>query len=349
MKDPRVALVILTHDRRETVCRTLAETLALPEAPAVVLVDNGSSDGTADAVAARFPAVHVVRLARNIGAAARNAGVWRARAPYVALSDDDTTWRPGSLARAADHLDAHPRLAIVTGRVLVGAAGREDPTCTEMAASPLAADDLPGPAVLGFLAGASMVRRAAFLGAGGFDPAFFIGGEERLLAVDLASAGWAIAYAPDVLVHHDPCAQRDAVARRRLLVRNAIWVAWLRRPARSALRETCRIVRAAGADAAVVRGVLEALRGVAWVFRRRRVVPAGVEAALRLIEAGGSEPRRVDEVRRHGAGRRPARGDDDQRPVGHQARRPERRPEAGEERIPAPRPRQGDRRQSPHE
>src|SRR5581483_5401490 len=143
--------------------------------PEIVVVDNGSTDGTAAAVRQRFPMVRCLRLARNRGAAARNAGVQACRRPYIALCDDDTWWEPGSLRRAADLLDAHPSLAVLTARVLVGTEDRLDPTCAAMAASPLPAPPgLPGAAILGFLAGASVVRRAAVLAAGGFEPRFFL-------------------------------------------------------------------------------------------------------------------------------------------------------------------------------
>jgi glycosyltransferase involved in cell wall biosynthesis len=118
-KDERVAIVVITHNRREEVLRSLARHARLPEQPAIIVVDNASVDGTACAVAEQFPRVHVLRSATNLGAAARTLGVRHAEAPYVALCDDDTWWSPGSLRRAANLFNIHPRLAVATGRVLV--------------------------------------------------------------------------------------------------------------------------------------------------------------------------------------------------------------------------------------
>ena len=152
-----VSVVVLTHQRAAEAARTAERLLALPEAPPVIVVDNASSDGTASTIRARLPSVRLLALSVNLGAAARNVGVLAAATDYVALCDDDTWWAPGALARAVAMLDAHPRLAVVTGRVLVGADGHEDPTCTLMATSPLEGDpDCPGPRVLGFLAGAAV-------------------------------------------------------------------------------------------------------------------------------------------------------------------------------------------------
>jgi GT2 family glycosyltransferase len=281
-----VSVVVLTHNRAPELARTLAHMLALPERPAVIVVDNGSRDGTGDMVSARFPQARLIRLAENYGAAARNLGARSARTPYVAFCDDDTRWAPGSLALAARLLDAHRRVAVLSARVLVGPEGREDPACATMAASPLASAGLPGRAVVGFLAGACVFRREAFLEAGGYEPRFFIGGEEALLAYDLLARGWHIVYNDRLTVHHHPSSYRDARARRRLLARNALWVAWLRRPLPAALGRTLRVLWSGLPDRAAIAGCVDALRGLPWVLRNRRVIPPHVEALRRQADGG---------------------------------------------------------------
>jgi GT2 family glycosyltransferase len=121
----------------------------------------------------------------------------------------------------------------------------------------------------------AVVRRDAFLAAGGFAPRFGVGGEEELLAVDLASAGWALRYAPQIVAHHHP-APGPRHGREVVQARNALWAAWLRRPLRIALARTRR---------AGPRAVLAAARELPWVLRDRRVVPGDVERDLRLLEA----------------------------------------------------------------
>ena len=74
---------------------------------------------------------------------------------------------------------------------------------------------LPGPALGSFLAGASVLRRDAFLDAGGFHSRLWLGGEEELLAVDLATAGWELCYVEDLTVHHQASTLRDPSKRRR--------------------------------------------------------------------------------------------------------------------------------------
>jgi N-acetylglucosaminyl-diphospho-decaprenol L-rhamnosyltransferase len=275
---PEIAVVVATRDRRDTLLATLDRLVALPARPRVIVVDNASADGTAAAVRARHPEVDVIALPRNLGAAARTAGVRVADAPFVAFADDDSWWEPGALRRAAEHLAGHPRLGLLAARILVGDSGRLDPTCAAMARSPLSSDvPLPGPKVLGFLACGAVVRREAYLAVGGFEGRLGIGGEEDLLAMDLASAGWALAYVEDVVAHHHPqTAARPG--RRALVARNDLWSAWLRRPLRVALRVTLAAARDGHG-----RGFPAALRGLPWIARRRRVVPCHVERDLQRL------------------------------------------------------------------
>ncbi|MDH2426861.1 glycosyltransferase [Sphaerisporangium sp. TRM90804] len=295
--DPRDAcapltVVIATWNRREGLLRTLARLSGLPERPPVVVVDNGSTDGTAGAVRAAFPAVWVISLPRNEGAPARNAGVRAARTPYVAFSDDDSWWRPGALRRAAEIMAAHPRLGLIAAGVQVGPEGTPDPLNAVLAASPLPAPPGgPGPQVLGFLACASVVRREAFLRAGGFSPVLFFLGEEQLLAYDLAALGWDRCHVPEVVAVHEPSPVRGPLpARRRLQLRNALLTVWLRRPAPVVLRETGRIAAAAISDADSRAALLAALRRLPSALAHRRRLPPPVEALARLLDAPAWTP-----------------------------------------------------------
>ncbi len=283
--DARVAVVVITRDRVRELLATLDRLRRLPERPKVVVVDNGSSDGTCRGVTEQFPEMTLLSVGRNLGAAGRNLGVAHLSTPYVAFCDDDTWWDPGCISRAANLLDAHPRLAVVTARILVEPGGQDDPICAEMQSSPLPVpSDLPGRPILSFLAGASVLRRTAFVEAGGFNDHLFMGGEEELLASDLASRGWAMAYVPACVVHHRASRLREPDLRRRQGIRNTLWTTWLRRPPLSAARRTARLVRSLPVDQVSAKAVAEAVAGIPWVLRHRRVVPPEVERGLRLLD-----------------------------------------------------------------
>jgi N-acetylglucosaminyl-diphospho-decaprenol L-rhamnosyltransferase len=284
MADRRTEIVMITHNRCAELRRSLERLAELPEQPRVTVVDNGSDDGSPDFVRRRFPDVRLLTPGRNLGAVGRNLAVALVEAPYVAFCDDDTWWEPGALKAAADVLDLHPQLAVVNAHIRVEPGGRDDPMSLEMARSPLPSSGVPGHPLLSFLAGASIVRRSAFEAVGGFSARLWLGGEEELLASDLARAGWAMTYLPQIVVHHQPSRARDAALRRRHGIRNTLWFNWLRRPWPAALRRTLFLARTVPRDRVSIAGFSDAVRGLSWVLTERAVVPEPVEAGYRQLE-----------------------------------------------------------------
>jgi GT2 family glycosyltransferase len=278
-----VGVVVATRDRSERLLGTLAKLRELSGCPPTVVVDNASSDGTAGVVRQSYPEVAVVELPRNLEAAARTVGALRLVTPLVAFCDDDSWWSVGALERAADLFDAHPTLGLLASRTLVGPDGRVDPTCEVMAGSRLPRNrPLPGPPLLGFVACGAVVRRQAFLDVGGFHPRLGLGGEETLVALDLAAAGWDLAYVDDVVTHHHPDG-RPRAGRTIAMERNALWSAWLRLPPAVVVRETASAVARAATDSDARAGLAQAIRGLPWVMRERQRVPADVAAAYAAL------------------------------------------------------------------
>jgi glycosyltransferase involved in cell wall biosynthesis len=168
------SVVVPTHNRAHLLARTLRSVLAQHDVEVeVVVVDDGSRDATAEAVAAFGDAR--VRLLRNEQArgvaSARNRGLAEAVAPFVAFCDDDDVWAPGKLAAQFDALE---RVAGAgwssSGAVTVDEALRlhgpavHPPPDGDVAATLLARNAIPGGAS-SVMARTSLVREV-----GGFDP-----------------------------------------------------------------------------------------------------------------------------------------------------------------------------------
>jgi GT2 family glycosyltransferase len=289
-------VVIATRDRRAQLERTLRMLTELPERPPVIVVDNGSSDGTAE-MATRVPGVQVIRLTTNLGAAARTLGVQAAATSYVAFADDDSWWAPGSLDRAAQLLDGAPRVGLLAGRIVVEPAGVDDPACAPMAAGPPSTTLPGGRDILGFIACGAIVRREAYLAVGGFHPRFGVGGEEDLLALDLTTRGWGCCYHAGVVAHHHPGHDRPRTGRARREVRNALWTAWLRRRPAGALRRSGDVVRRRWRAPATWAGVGEALAGLPWVLTERSAVDPATERMRAALDRGERRPqKRADDA-----------------------------------------------------
>jgi GT2 family glycosyltransferase len=285
---PRISVVLLTYNRSAQVLETIARLIALPDRTQLIVVDNGSTDGTPEHIAACFPGVTLLTAQKNLGAAGRNLGVASATTDYVAFCDDDMWWNPGSLSRAVELLEQAPRVGVLSARVLVDEAGETDTTCRLMARSPLDATGLPGPSLIGYIAGSCVFRTSLYRQIGGYEPRFFIGGEETLVALDVLARGFAIVYAEELIVHHHPSPLRDSALRRRMLARNAAWVAWMRLSWREAWRATWAAADVMRREGTFITDASALVAALPWALSRRRRLPRKVERmreAVRRSEA----------------------------------------------------------------
>lgn len=111
---PLVSVVIAAYNAEAYLEDTLRAALAQTYSPLeVVVVDDGSKDGTAALVRERFPDVHLIQQENAGQAAARNRGVEEARGEVIAFLDADDLWLPEKIARQMDVLSAHPDAALV--------------------------------------------------------------------------------------------------------------------------------------------------------------------------------------------------------------------------------------------
>jgi glycosyltransferase involved in cell wall biosynthesis len=304
MTGARVSVVLLTYNCAHRIERVVRELLAL-DVP-ILVVDNCSRDGTADVVAemlAGRAASELIRMPSNLGAAARNIGLAHARTRYVAFCDDDGWYERDGLEIAADALDRHPRLALVNARILVTDDEHLDPISAEMSESPLPdRHGIPGAVLLGFMAGACVVRASAYKQVGGYEEIYFMGGEEETLALKLARAGWQMRYRPDVVMQHRPSIENAARMRAHGL-RNALWTSWLHRRAGNAVRASVDLLIERPKNRDWVRGLVMAFGGLRWVLRARRPVDEELDRDLRTLDRHRRERRqRLAEHHRRLAG-----------------------------------------------
>lgn len=204
--------MIPTHDARSLLLDTLESLEPQTHEHDVVVVDNASTDGTAEAVAERFPRVRVMRSAENLGfGRAVNRAVETVETPLVVLVNNDVVCDPEFVERILEPF-SNDAVGLVAGVLLqhdaptlVDSAGIElDPTLRSWdrlwnrPASELAA----GAAPVGPCGGAAAYRLAAWREAGGFDEAFFAYWEDVDLAIRLRLAGWRCVFARDARVLH---------------------------------------------------------------------------------------------------------------------------------------------------
>ncbi len=264
-----------------------AQTLAPAE---VVVVDNGSSDGSAEIAEGRG-GVRVLRLGENLGfAAAANRGIAAVSAEAVALVNTDVVLAPDWLERMAGALRLGPDVGSVACKMVdlddpgvlydAGDVLRRDGVCEQRGRFERDAGryDTPGE-VFAACAGAALYRRGAVLDVGGFDERFFLYLEDVDLGLRLRLAGWRCRYEPVVARHAgEGSAPEGARSAWTWVERNTLLLAAKAFPLRWAPQ------------------VLYRQAGWAWHAareRRLRAHLAGAAAALPLLGAMARERRRL--------------------------------------------------------
>jgi len=199
-------LVVPTWNGRGLLERCLPTLVPQAGVARLVVVDNGSTDGTAEMLAERFPSVAVVALAENRGfARAVNAGVAAGAAEHVVLVNNDVECDPGFVAALSGALARDSGAGMAAGLLLTPRRERVDSYGLEvdrtLAAFPrFACARWPAALHERGLAlpsgGAAAYRRDALAAAGGFDDALFGYMEDVDVGLRLAAAGWRCAGAP---------------------------------------------------------------------------------------------------------------------------------------------------------
>lgn len=235
--EPRVTIVVVASSVRPELERCFGS-IARHAGMAVetILVDNASTDDTLAWTGENHPEVTIVTLPRNVGVAARDHGLRRARAPYTMFLDSDAALTPGALPTMVEALEAHPSWGLVGPRLVYGdgtlqlSARRFPPMLLPVLRRPplsrffessrtvrrhLMADvphDRTRP-VLYVLGACQLFRTSLARAAGPFDDRVFLGLDDADWCIRIRDAGGEIVYLPEATVVHD---YRRLTARRPL-------------------------------------------------------------------------------------------------------------------------------------
>ena len=247
---PVVSAIVVNFNVKGLLVDTLRSLFATTAVPLeVIVVDNASSDGSADAVAEEFPQVRLIRSAENLGfGKANNLGFQYAAGRFVLLLNPDVVLEPGCVDRLADFLLVHPEAGGVGPRLtrpdgaldLAARRGFPTPRASFYRFTGLSRafprsrrfnrynlgyerEDAVHEIDSG-TAACLMVRRQAIDRVGLFDPDFFMYGEDLDLCFRLRAGGWKIDYLPVAqALHVKGQATRQATARMLYAFHSAMW------------------------------------------------------------------------------------------------------------------------------
>jgi len=213
MAGPNVDVGIVTYGAREVAVAAIGRLLEVAGDVRVLVHDNASPDGTADAIAASHPSVELERSPVNLGfAAAMNRLLARSTAPWLFALNPDAWPEAGALERLVTEGEAHPRAAAVAPMVLRPGGGLEHSTqplpslrvaasCAVGGYDRLVRRDQPGD--VGWAVGAALLmRRTAVEEIGGFDERLFLFAEDLEWCWRAHERGWTIRFEPEAVVRH---------------------------------------------------------------------------------------------------------------------------------------------------
>jgi GT2 family glycosyltransferase/glycosyltransferase involved in cell wall biosynthesis len=321
-----VSTIVVNHERRDLLrsCLTSLKRAheGVEERTELVVVDNGSTDGSVDLVRQHFPDVVLVTLPRNQGfAGGLAAGIAAAGGDWIAVFNNDTTVEPDAVAVMLDAARSSDRVGSVAAQMRF--ADRRDilnSAGLELDRLGIAADRLVGSRVgdhrerqpyevFGATGGAALFSRDMLDEIGSFDDTFFAFFEDVDVAWRAHAHGWTALYAPGAVVyhHHSATARHGSPAklylvgrnRVRTLAKNATNSMLLRNAPRIVLYELGYVMFTSltARSLAPLRGRLQGLRE--WRRYRRRGTgfrrpvplprPLGFRRALRRHRAWGSD------------------------------------------------------------
>lgn len=272
-----LSVVIVTCNRRQALASTLdrlAENPSLPhDSMEVLVVDNGSTDGTREAAKRDDLDIRLIARPRNEGVSARNHAFAVAQGEYLLLIDDDSFPLGDAAARSMAHLDANAKCVAVVGRI-------------ELPDGRLEASALPGV----IANGAVVLRKSVIDEVGGFPTDFFRQAEEYDLSFRMWNAGYTVERFEDLLYRHEKVdGNRPSALIHRLDMRNNLVVAdrylprLRRRPVRADwAKRYALLARHAGCGAAALLGRAGA-RAAWWRERfspRTLLTPAAFESVF---------------------------------------------------------------------
>jgi GT2 family glycosyltransferase len=209
-----VSVVIVTHNGRhhlDSCLRAMAAQEGIDSE--TIVVDNASTDGTAELLRADFPWVRVVTLPDNRGfAGGNNAGVRAARGRFVALLNNDTIAAAGWLRALLDGLDEASGVALTTSRIVY----MHDPDVIDSAGDSVirwggafkrhhgaaASAAAESAEVFGVCGAACLMPKRVFDELGGFDEDFFFSHEDADLSYRARLRGYRCRYVADAVVRH---------------------------------------------------------------------------------------------------------------------------------------------------
>ncbi len=230
---PFVTVLIITWNRKqdvlETICAIYDQSYPNFE---IIVIDNGSEDGTVEVVSKTFPEVVIVPLERNVGVAARNVGIVIAKGEIILCLDSDASPGKQSILNLVRKLQAEPRIGVINSKVVNASTRKIDRIAGWVYSEKDKADQDREFLSYSFSETGCAIRKEVFDKVGLFWERLFFGCEGMEFSLRVLDAGYNILYYPGSIIYHRPKQQSRIGGSERdyLFFRNCLYIYLVRFP-----------------------------------------------------------------------------------------------------------------------
>ena len=281
-----VSVVILTWNRKDDLLETVAELKESTYAPIeIIVVDNGSNDGTQEEINEKFSEVNFIRLEKNVGIAGYNIGMKKARGEYVVLLDSDSFPDRSGIERMVKIFESDSKVGAVAFDVhnLI-VESRESGVGSQKSLDLFKCKDVYGYNGAGVGIRKECLEKAGYL----FEP-YFLYFNEQDHAFRILQAGYKIKFHPEIIAYHKTSTtSRVSSSAPYFYTRNLLWMIWRFYPIRYAFIATVSLFFYASLStiqqrtSIYMKAILDAIFGFSMVLSNRFVVDRNIIKNVRI-------------------------------------------------------------------
>jgi len=242
MSSEKVSVVMLSYNRKADVEEGIRELLDQNyKNIEIIVVDNGSTDGTAEMIQNHYPTVQLIALEKNIGVAAYNIGFQKSQGQYIVVLDDDSFPGKNAITRMVEEFSKNEKLGVVAFDVR-NYYDYRSVTQTQPAPTPTETKEKCR-YQMAFNGAGVGIRKQCIDKVGGYPEEFFLYWNEQDLSIRILDAGYEIQWFTDIIsLHKYSPTNRESWRAPFYYTRNLFWLIWKYFPLGIMLKDTYKML-----------------------------------------------------------------------------------------------------------
>ncbi|MEO5358097.1 MAG: glycosyltransferase family 2 protein [Nitrospirae bacterium YQR-1] len=283
-----VSAVMVSYNRKEDVREGLLRLLN-QKYPAleIIVVENGSTDGTAEMVQREFRTVRLINLQENTGVSAYNVGFKHSAGKYILILDDDSFPEEGAIEKMVEKFEQDPLLGVAAFDVRDYYNYRE--TTGKVDDKTEKEETLSNNYIMSFNGAGAGLRKEIIDAIGGYPEEFFLYFNETDLALRVWNLGFKVKFFPDLVSYHkNSPSNRESTRAPFYYTRNLFWVLWKNYPQTLMWKNTFKLIyhclyySIEQGTGVYLKSFVDAVGGLRYILKKRMPVKKEVAKNMRI-------------------------------------------------------------------